>query len=207
MTLQEKILQSCQDKNLSLLASRMGYSNQFKGAKRIHRVIHDEFLGLREGGWDGIYGSSEFIRKLCQAISVDADGLNIDGEIKNLESTVHQQLFGYIPWIFVETNFKRVSQPIHALAASESLRRIKVDQSISALADDCAIEELKQIITHHYQEISSDSSGNKVLGIWGAVAYYDCHLREDETIRVSPQGVLIDVLKEEVQHDFSRCIV
>ena len=79
-------------------------------------------------------------------------------------------------YLFINTNFKRTTQPIFALAFCESQRRIKLDiKELLFKVDD----EILQIVANFVKEDFYTSDGK--AGIWGNIVSYTWHHKDDET--------------------------
>lgn len=89
--------------------------------------------------------------------------------MKNSKNTQKQSITNYI---FVNTNFKRKSEPIFALALLEPKRRISLSK-IEGLLDKSTNEilnDISNLVKNHYIEYKDG------LYIWGKIASYQVHL-------------------------------
>lgn len=96
----------------------------------------------------------------------------------------HKQF--YQPEIFVDTRFKRTTQPIFALAVCEHFRHLRLDET--ALADyyaagpDEQVQMLVKFVRRHYQ----DNDGK--AAIWGNISHYVCKLEPSKVLIIYPDG-------------------
>jgi len=85
--------------------------------------------------------------------------------------------------IFVNTNFKRTSQPIFALALLESRRRIKIDaKELTFKSLDEILVIVSSIVKSHYKETQGD------IGIWGKAVNYVYHHYDNKTYLFNHNG-------------------
>ena len=86
-------------------------------------------------------------------------------------------------YIFVNTNFKRKSEPIFALAFCEGQRNIGLDKNdLIFRGDDEIFAIISNIVKQHY----IDSSGS--IGIWGTVINYVYHHSDGESYIFDKDG-------------------
>ena len=86
-------------------------------------------------------------------------------------------------YLFINTNFKRTTQPIFILACSESQRRIKLDISEFLFKTD---DEILQIVALFVRDDFYTSDAK--IGIWGNIVSYTWHHRDDETYHFNIDG-------------------
>ena len=79
-------------------------------------------------------------------------------------------------YIFVNTNFKRASQPIFALAFCESQRNIAFDKNKFIFKND---NEIFILVSDIIQEHFRITKGK--IGIWGDIVNYVYHHSDGET--------------------------
>lgn len=92
--------------------------------------------------------------------------------------------FGFQPFIFVDTNFRRKNEPVFALAAMESSRRIRIPKEISALSLDQQIPHVTAIIRNHFNDCDGE------LPLWGAVFCYKYFYDEHSSLIFSTKGAV-----------------
>jgi hypothetical protein len=95
--------------------------------------------------------------------------------------------FGFSPYLFVETHFKRSQHPgtaIFALAALESRRHIAISRDIA----DEGLEQLVAAAAISAKAHYADNNGK--LDLWGDIDYYLLFLTETETVRILPNGIV-----------------
>ncbi len=93
--------------------------------------------------------------------------------------------FGFKPFIFVETDFQRKNEPIFALAAMESTRRIQIQNEIRVLPLDQQIPLVNQIICNHFLNCGGE------LPMWGEISGYRYFYTKDQSIVMDVNGSVI----------------
>jgi hypothetical protein len=187
MTLQVLIHDELSNRDIHRIAQQLGYSSSSKLSKRIQLIVDSPFLGLDTGGFDFHYGTEEFITRLCAALSIpEILYKKVIAETKVLLEDRKQR---FDPYIFIDTAFKRESQPIHILAALEPTRYINLDEGFLDLSLNDQLEEVQSLIRKHF-------SLNPHLLIWGDVKRYVFFYDEQTVLIVSSQGELIGAKKE-----------
>ena len=93
-------------------------------------------------------------------------------------------------YIFVNTNFKRKSEPIFALAFCEAKRNIGLDKiSLIFKTDEEIFHIISEIVKEHY----IDSGGN--IGLWGDIVNYVYHHSNGETYIFDKYGQILEDIK------------
>jgi len=186
MNLAQELILRTSNSSLKDIARAMGYSsrNLAQAAERIHKVITDDKLGLGEGGYDFKYTNTEFVLKLCEVLGLDADGCS--RQVGAIVAELEEYRNRYHPWLFVDTNFKRTSQPIFALAFMEVRRRMDLSKDLVILPMNKQVEQVGRLIRQHYQK-----SGGK-LDLWGPIQHYKYFYDTDQSITFDTQGVVVD---------------
>ncbi len=90
-------------------------------------------------------------------------------------------------YIFVNTNFKRTSQPIFALAFCESQRNIALDKNNFIFKND---NEIFILVSDIIQEHFSITKGK--IGIWGNIVNYVYHHSDGKTYVFDTNGQQIE---------------
>lgn len=185
MNLRDEIRQKIADSSYSNIAIEMGYSNMGipKACKRIRYVIQGENLGLDTCAYDWKFSNSEFVIRLCEVLGIDAK--KCKKEVARISTELSTEKARYKSWIFVNTNFIRKSEPIFALAALESSRRIQIPKEIGVLPFEHQIPHVKAIIRRHYSE-----SGGEI-DMWGTIGRYEFFFAEHQAILFHFDGSVV----------------
>jgi len=180
------------DVPLEIIAKKMGYFNLKKGADRIEMTVNDTSLGLLKSNYDGVHTSVSFLDKLLQTIGLNDD--MVTKQIEKIKAEKFDKDFGYRPWVFCDTNFKRTGQNIFVLACLESRRRISLPKKIKKLSKKGKIKFAREGIKKGQLETNGE------IEFWGTVIKYVCHFEKDEVIEFLPDGTIISEKNEEVKH-------
>jgi hypothetical protein len=183
MTLQALIQDELPKCDMQMIAKKLGYSSVSKLSKRIQSTIESPFLGLDTSNFDFHYGSKEFIKQLCAALAIPA--ILCEKVIAETMALLENRKQRFVPYIFIDTAFKRENQPIHILAALESARYIDLGESFFDLSLNDQLEKVQSLIKSHFSLTPS-------LVVWGDVKRYIFFYDEHVILVISPQGELLD---------------
>ena len=157
---------------LQTVIKKLDYNSERKLKKSLDKFINCESINkwLNSGFYDLVYNAENFLIDICNLFKIDKEILSY--EIKKVNQLKKENERFKNSYIFINTNFKRKSEPIFALALCESKRRISLYKNEKYLFK--SIDEIlnivsKQIINHYI-----NSSGK--LGIWGEIENYQLHL-------------------------------
>lgn len=158
--------------DISTLHKKVGYNSSRKFTVTLEKLksINSTYDWIYTSHYDLVYSSKDFLIKLCEVLEIDKT--LVDDEIKKAVACYKEQEKFKSSYIFVNTNFKRKSEPIFALALCEKFRNISLYKNEDLLFK--SIEEILNIlsiqINSHYEE------NIKGLSIWGTIASYQVHL-------------------------------
>lgn len=184
MKLQEQIELKLAHTPLTDIAAMMGYgkNGRHKAALRIADLMKSDDLGIGSGSYDFKYSAVEFAEQLCKLLAIPAT--EYMPAIEQIKKELQIRNRTYKPWLFVDTNFKRTSQPVFVLAALEKLRQLPL--TIVAEENDATIvKKAQQKVVHHFGE------NGGTLQIWGDICRYTLYLSAGEQIAISPQGLIL----------------
>jgi len=202
----------------------MGYANVKKCEKRIKSVLSSQDLGLGKANFDGLYSSEGFLNKLLKVL--DLEYLNRSNEMVHLRIEVEDEKYGFRPWLFVDTNFKRKNEPIFVLASVERDRRLGLPKKLKMMARDEQLAFIRSFIAGYLDILNQDkkiiSSLDKsvldylnqticlyadtpkdkkgILPLWGKPVGFYCHLSENHVLKFDLDGKLLEDVKKEVNH-------
>ena len=157
-------------------ADKLGYLNTNSGKKRLLEILNSEGADwLAKSGYDMKYTSAELFKKLC--------GLaGIKGYEKELSKILKRINRDFQPYIFVDTGFKRVSQPVFVLAFSEGFRHISIAGQDVLEDEEAELERIINIANQHYDE------NNGVLPVWGRILRYVYVAGAEKTFEILPHS-------------------
>ncbi len=169
----EDIAKKKQGLNLKNLSSKMGYKNERNFRKTLDKFLNSKSIlkWLKNGNYDYVYSAKDFFVRLAKELDFTDD--EILKTIKYYERYKKEADSFKGSYVFVNTNFKRISEPIHVLALAEQHRRFSLSEDENLYFK--RKEEILKIISEYIKEHFSETRGN--LGIWGKIADYQVHLR------------------------------
>ncbi|AZV46110.1 hypothetical protein C3L23_02130 [Nautilia sp. PV-1] len=148
---------SFKDKNS--LCKKLGYNNLkpcLEKLKFLEKNGIEAFLKTNFK-YDFVLGSELFLKKVIELYGNDED-------MKIFEKT-REKLSRKSGHLFVNTNFKRVSQPIFVLAFMEGLRNILIDRASFENKEE-ELAYIRKYVKKHYKE------NNGKLELWGNIQNY-----------------------------------
>ncbi|GAB6073612.1 hypothetical protein [Nautilia lithotrophica] len=107
--------------------------------------------------YDFVLGSELFLKKVIELCGDDKD-------MKIFEK-IREKLSRKSGHLFVNTNFKRISQPIFVLAFMEGLRNISIDRTSFENKEE-ELAYIRNYVKKHYKE------NNGKLKLWGNIQNY-----------------------------------
>jgi len=178
MTLQTLIKDKIAEKGSKEIAKQLGYNVTKKFEERVKIVIESPYLSLDSSGYDFHYSSNQFIKKLSEALEIPE--LFYSRVIEEIEAqlVINNEKK---PYFFLETNFKRKSQPVFMLAALESRRYLEINEGIFKLSLNQQLSRLSDFIKTHNQQ-------HPVLELWGKIESY-VYFYDEKTIFIFQQRV------------------
>jgi len=164
-TIRKKLSQTPKDDILK----KMGYHNLEAGRNRLNGLLesNDLYHWLKKGGFDMKYSSEAFLYQLAETVGLSEEmQKHLHRYQKRLDAIAKMSQ----PYIFIDTHFKRKSEPIFVLAFMEGRRRIFIDKEALVYKRlDEALDYVGSIIKEHYR----DSKGS--LKMWGKIESYVYH--------------------------------
>jgi len=165
-TIKQKLRQINHDELLTI----MGYHNLHAGHMTLQSFLKSDsiYLWLKNGHYDMHYTSGEFLHKLLEALDLASKGQD---ELKQCNRRLNAiRAMGNTPYVFVDTHFKRKSEPIFVLAAMESKRNIVIDKELLVFKEQSEILDMMgEIVKEHY------ISNNGEIPLWGKIHNYVYH--------------------------------
>ena len=168
------------------LILKMGYQTEEKGLRTMNTFLKSKSMHdwLSSGHYDLKYTAEQFLEKLCSILNL-APSLLKD-ELVHYEKTVKEYGKFEEVYIFVNTHFKRESQPIFALAMMEYLRLILPDTAELIFKSD---QEVFAIISDFVKIHFKENKGE--LKMWGKIDNYIYHHCDGKTHTFDKSGNLV----------------
>lgn len=162
----------------------MGYrSPTSANLERLQRVLEDPAFGLNDGGFDFKFSSEGFLRALCAVVGMDMP--LADQRITQLKKYLEEEREAFKPYIWVDTGFKRKSQPLFALAVSEHQRYLDFPKGFWRLSLDKQLGRAQCRVREHIYETGGD------LGIWGQIKQYWFYYKKNAAYLLALNGEVI----------------
>ncbi len=166
------------------LLRSMGYGRvNAQRRARLARVLNDDLLGLDHGEFDFRFDSLGFARALCEALDLPVD--MVEAGLTGLHQLVARRR-AYAPSMFVDTGFKRKSEPVFVLAAMEGKRWISFERTFRDLP---AIQQIHTAGEHAREHFEMHGG---VLPLWGAIQRYVFFHAPERSLWLAPDGRVIE---------------
>jgi hypothetical protein len=159
----------------------MGYQRPTSAnLERLQNVLDDPGFGLNDGGFDFKYGSEGFLRAMCVVTGMDM--ALADQYICRIKKYLKEEREAFKPYLWVDTGFKRTSQPIFALAVCEHQRYLDFPKGFWRLSIDRQLGRAQCRVREHVYE-----SGGE-LGIWGHIKQYWFYYKKNAAYLLALNG-------------------
>lgn len=167
------------------LLEMLGYRRPVeKHRQRLSAVLHDPMLGLRRSAFDFRYGNRAFIQALASVLGVNEAFAK--GELLRIRELIERAETEFVPTLWVDTGFKRTTQPLFALAACEHQRTITFDaielNHYRQLTMSQRVRWIASWVREHYQHHEGQ------LGIWGVIQRYVYCYEPGAALAIRPDG-------------------
>ena len=158
--------------DISTLHKKVGYNSSKKFIETLEKLksTRNSYDWLYCSHYDLVYSSKDFLIKLCEVLEIDE--ILVDDEIKKAVLYYKEQEKFKSSYIFVNTNFKRQSEPIFALALCEKFRNISLYKKENLLFK--SIEEILNNLSFQIKSHYEENNGG--LKIWRKIVNYQVHL-------------------------------
>ncbi|MEA2099988.1 MAG: hypothetical protein U9P72_07650 [Campylobacterota bacterium] len=169
------------------LIKKMGYGSVKKGldSLKLFEDSKDLYSWISAGHYDLKYSSSQFFEKLCEVLEIEKNDVKFalvqqakyKNEIDKFNSC----------YIFVNTNFKRTTQPIFILAFAEGARRIGLDtKEFVFKTQEEILDSISNIVASHFKRKDGK------VEVWGDIKNYIYHNFDGETYTFDVDGKQIE---------------
>lgn len=162
----------------------MGYKKPTSAnLERLQSVLDDPDFGLNNSGFDFKYSSEGFLRALCVVVGMDM--ALADQRICRVKKSLEEERKAFKPYLWVDTGFKRTSQPIFALAVCEHLRYLDFPKGFWRLSIDRQLGRAQCRVREHVYETGGE------LGIWGHIKQYWFYYKKNAAYLLALNGEVI----------------
>ena len=157
---------------LQVLLKELNYKSKQKVENALDKFINCESIDkwLNSGFYDLVYNAEDLFISLCNVLKIDEKKVSLElNKSKELRNEIERFKDSYL---FINTNFKRTSEPIFALVFCKGKRRISLYKDKKYLF--CSLNEILNMVSieiiKHY--IFNDGKAS----IWGKIENYQLHL-------------------------------
>ena len=174
-------------KERNSLVQSLGYNKIEKGDKTLEAFLNTKSLyeWIKEGHFDFRYSAEEFLLAVGRECGIEEK--QIAQEIEKAKKRQIEIAKLQTPYIFIDTNFKRTTQPIFALAFGEGLRRIALDkEELYDLSKEERLSQVSALVVNHYIKNGGE------LAIWGKIHFYNFHDIDGAIYVFDTEGNLIE---------------
>ncbi|SOB74728.1 hypothetical protein SAMN04488490_0254 [Marinobacter sp. LV10R510-11A] len=151
--------------------------------ERLQGVMDCPDFGLSDGGFDFKFSSEGFLRAMCTVVGMDMALTN--QRIIRLKKRLAEEKTAFKPYLWVDTGFKRKSQPLFALAACEHQRYLHFAKGFWRMALDQQLGRAQCMVREHVYRTGTD------LGIWGGIEQYWFYYKKDAAYLLARNGEVI----------------
>ena len=166
------------------IVALMGYRKPDKAVERLNVLLatSDLLRWFDRSGFDFKYSNREFILKLGAILNIPQSELIATVTAVNKEQIRIEKMFQ--PYVFIDTQFRRASQPTFVLAVLEGLRHIHISKYDVLNNEDAELQRIKKIVLQHYQE------HNGQLKLWGNIHQYVYAFDANQRLVILPDGTV-----------------
>ena len=185
MNLQSELKLKLAHSNLKDIAQLMDYSKKasINAISRIESVLSDLELNLYKGAFDFKYSNQQFLNRLCEVLEIDIS--DFKSEIEGIQSTYNLMTDRFKSYVFIETGFKRKSEPVFILTMLEPRRYIQLTPEIQLQPIHKQITDVQSLVKQHYIDF------NGTLELWGDIQRYIFFYAEGCKLAFSVDGVVL----------------
>lgn len=180
----KKIKINIDDFNRTNVIKLMGYQNTEKGILKLESLLSapDLFSWFEQSCYDFKYSSETFLLELCKILLIPEDEVKIIiAEIKTEIIRIEQM---FQPSIFIDTQFKRKSEPVFILSILSGRRHINISKYDVLLNQEEEFDRIRQIIMEHYKFCSGK------IEILGKIHQYIYKYADGKKVGIMPDGTI-----------------
>lgn len=186
MQFHQKLQKTLEKQSEESILIALGYSPpKALQYERLRAVLNEPWLGLEHSFFDFHLTHDEFIMQL--SILAGIDKFVVYSAIQQVKADIAEEKMVFKPYLFVETGFKRSTQPIFALAACEGQRYLGFEKDFHRLKLSEQLLRIYKTIQTHME----DTGGH--LGIWGYIRRYHYIFDVGQGLEITPDGQIVAV--------------
>ena len=181
MSLQSQMQAKLRQHDTDSVLRQLGYAPDNRQAlERLLTTVEDDYYGLDQSRFDFRYSGADFLRALCRQLDLPPEP--VEAEINRVQNELKAETTAFKPYLWVDTHFRRSTQPLFALAACESQRYLPLDWRLPQRPEAEQLSTVRALIEKHWQATEGD------LGIWGQIQAYWYYYAKEQYWLFSPQG-------------------
>ncbi|WP_143557318.1 hypothetical protein [Solemya velum gill symbiont] len=197
--LQQRVRLAMQSVSFNELADSLCYQNCGRLYWRMQVLLTSSSLGIDGSGtYDFKYSSAGFIRTVCHELGIEAD--IVADAIQAVEDQRDIDRESYKAYLFVDTDFRRTTQPVWQLAMMERYRRIPLSVADRRLPLYQQPEVACKLARDHYSRCEG------VLPVWGEIKQYLFYYAGDQAVVIGVHGNLTGIVYGAVPSRATVCI-
>lgn len=184
MEFREQLVNLLNNRDRNAVLFELGYFHPTKKQiDRFEKVISSPKLGLESSDFDFKYSNAKYILKLTEICDLNTN--DAEEYIQYSKNKLRDLHNSFKPYLFVETGFRRTTQPIFLLAAVESFRYVKLPIDFIELQPLDQLNYLHDLIDEHM----SKTQGS--LQIWGNILSYFYVYDKGCALEITPTGKIV----------------
>lgn len=185
MFLKTQLQEQLRQHDTDTVLRQLGYAPDNRLAlERLLTTVEDDYYGLDQSRFDFRYSGADFLRALCRQLDLPPEP--VEAEINRVQNELKAETTAFKPYLWVDTHFRRTTQPLFALAACESQRYLPLDWRLPQRPEAEQLATVRALIDKHWQATKGD------LGIWGQIQVYWYYYAEEQYWLLSPKGEWLD---------------
>lgn len=162
----------------------MGYrAVTAKNTERYFAALQPPYFGLHQSMFDMKYSSEEFLRKLCSVLGVGESSLN--NVVAAVKADLEAKRVAFKPYLWVDTQFVRTSEPVFVLAAMEGHRHLMLRDDLWRYPLAIQLEEAQEAVCSHWHDTFGE------LPVWGTIDAYLFFYAEERAYVLAPTGEVV----------------
>lgn len=166
------------------LLKKLGYqSTSDKTRQRLRNTLSNTDLGLDAANYDFRYSQPEFVLALGKVLGIPAE--RTEQYIQACQKRFKEIAESFKPFVWVDTEFKRTSEPVIALAVCEHRRYIRFPDTFYRHSLDTQLSLAGEKAALYYEQTGG------TLPIWGEIKRFRYYVAEDDAYILNIKGEVI----------------
>jgi len=186
MQLHNRLKEELKTTSKEIISKKLGYTSASKGLNSLDSFLTYQSLNhwLRSGFYDFKYDAKEYFIQLCQILSIPKE--DMETELK-YQKKLSDEINSFSDSdIYINTDFKRITQPLNVLALMEHTRRIAIPKEALLFKTDTEIFKIiSNLVKEHYLTCKGE------LALWGEICNYVYYHRDKKTYVFDKDGNLL----------------